>query len=342
MTTPTSLKDLQHTHGHAAPKMGMREIATLDKKKQFPAMLEAFKREIALALPSQLTPERMARLALTAFNQNPKLADAQPSTVFASVLIAAQLGLEIGVDGQAYIVPYYDNKARCLKAQLIPGWKGLVQLVNNAKEATVWTGAVFKGDRFDYALGDSPHVKHQPTGESDETKANLLYVYAVGRVHDSHWPVIEVWPLAKVQRHLDRYNKQGDAHYAKSNDNNFIQYGRKVALLQVLKYMPKSAQLRAAEAIDAHGQSAIDLKDVLEGEWSHVAADAETGDDAGQDSQQGQQAEQQRDTGTRQTASNSDAAGPSGAAPSAPAAASEPSPEPTGRRRAARRIADPE
>lgn len=278
--TTTAALRAQHspTTALAAKPKTMSEIVKLDRKRQFPAMLEAFKGQIQMALPEHLTAERMARLAMTAFNNNPQLALCEPNSVFASVILASQLGLEIGVDGEAFLIPYNDRN-RGKIAQFIPGWKGLVKLVNQAKMATVWTGAVFEGDKFDFALGDSPHITHQPTGKSDEIKKNLLYTYAVGRIHDAQWPVIEVWPVGKINRHLARYNKVGDRHYALKDDTNFIAYGRKVALLQVIKYMPKSVKLIAATAIESGGMSAVDLKDVIEGDWTNIAADAAAAED---------------------------------------------------------------
>lgn len=270
MSAPTSLSDLQQRSGTAPRANPMATISAMDRDKQFPAMLQAFKSQIHAALPDHLSPDRMARVALTAFRLNPKLAECEPMSVFSSVLLSAQLGLEIGVDGQGFLVPYYDKNRRTYICQFIPGWKGYVELVNRAGQASVWTGAVFKGDAFEYELGDRPFVRHKPLGESDEVKANLTHVYAVGRVHGAEIPVIEVWPVAKVIRHLNRYNKQGDKHYALKDDTNFVAYGRKVTLLQVIKYLPKSVQLRAAQAIEAHGSAAADLKDVINGEWANV------------------------------------------------------------------------
>jgi recombination protein RecT len=199
-------------------------------------------------------------------------------SVFKSVVVLAQMGLEIGIDGQAYLVPY---KGECTP---VPGWKGYVHLVNNAGKATVWTGAVFEGDKFDFQLGDEPYCRHQPTGQVDETKANLRFVYAIGKLAATGEKVIEVWPVAKVLRHLKRFNKVGDKHYALKDDNNFIAYARKVALLQVVKYLPKSVddrRLEAAQAIEAHGSSAVDLKDVIDGDWTNVTADAGEPDTGG-------------------------------------------------------------
>lgn len=267
--TLDSLRSKEPAPPARAPK-SLAEINALPRERQAPAMLEAFKSQLAVALPAHLTADKMASTALTAMRQNQVLLQCDPMSVFASVLLSAQLGLEIGVDGQAYLVPYKKNgKYICT---FVPGWKGYVELVNRAGRATVWTGVVFKGDRFDYALGDSPFIKHQPMGECDETQANITHVYAVGRIHGAHWPVIEVWPIARVIRHRNKFNKVGDSHYSFSNDDSFIGYARKVPLLQVLKYMPKSVELRVAQASDGRGD--VDLRDIIEGDWTNLSAAA--------------------------------------------------------------------
>lgn len=203
--------------------------------------LDKMKPQMALALPKHLTADRMARLALTAFSQTPKLRRCTPQSIAGSLMTAAQLGLEPNVGGQGYLVPY---KETCT---FVPGWRGLVDLVNRSGRATVWTGAVRVGDEFEYQLGDAPFVKHKP-GEADDD-VPFTHVYAVGRVRDAQMPVLEVWTRAKVDKHLRRYNKVGDEHYARASENNFEMYGRKVALLQVLKYMPSSIELEKAVAV---------------------------------------------------------------------------------------------
>lgn len=332
-TTPAALRQRENpTTLPVRATRSLAQILEMPREKQFPAMLESFKREIALALPSHLTPDRMARLAMTAFSQNAALAKCDPKSVFSAVILSSQLGLEIGVDGQAYLVPYKG------KATFVPGWKGYVELINRAGKAGVWTGAVYEGDKFEFALGDSPFVRHQPTGQSEETKKNLRYVYAIGRVHGAQWPVIEVWPIAKVTRHLNRYNKVGDGHYALKDDTNFVAYARKVALMQVMKYMPKSVELRAAMAAEHVTADKLDLGDVIEGEWSNLAADADAhgdidGDGTTQNAEQdGQQpaAAATNDSGAAGAGTPSAARGGEGAT-----AASESQPQPSrGRGRA--------
>ena len=260
----------------------LRSAATgqpLSKKEptSFPQLLTAYKSQIAAALPKHISGDRMLRVALTAFRQNPKLAECEPRSVFAACVVGAQLGLEPGILGQAYLVPYNDRKNRIMICQFIPGWQGLVDLVNRSGRASVWTGAVYKGDEFEYEYGSNPHIHHKPNpdGGDDGDPANLLYVYSVGRVKGSEFPVIDVQSNLKVRRHRDRYNKVGDAHYSYEN---FEMYARKVPLMQVLKYMPKSIEMQNAVVVSYGADSGhvIDIKEAMDGTFLPPAGEIDT------------------------------------------------------------------
>jgi recombination protein RecT len=209
----------------------------------FPEMLTQFKDQIALALPKHLNPDRMARVALTEFRKNPALAECDPKTIFASIIVASQLGLEPGVMGQAYLIPYGKQ------CQLVPGWQGYVDLVSRAGRATVRTGVVRPGDHFSYDMGTAVNIVHTVTDKTDY-EAPFTHVYAIGKVRGAEEPNIEVWTNKQVEAHLKRYNKVGNRHYAKQNSHNLEMYGRKVVLLQVIKYLPKSVELQTAAGLD--------------------------------------------------------------------------------------------
>lgn len=224
--------------------------------KSLSTFLDKYKGQIANALPKHISPDRMVRLTMTAFSQNTALQKCDLHSIFGSVVVAAQLGLEIGVGGQGYLVPYGG------KATFVPGWQGLVDLVSRAGRATVWTGAVYRGDDFDWALGDMPYIKHRP-GDGGDSWKDITHVYAVGRVNGSQFPVIEVWTMDRVVKHLNKFNKVGGRHYAlEKNGQNMEMYARKVVLLQVLKYMPKSIEVQravdVATAVDANKPFTID------------------------------------------------------------------------------------
>jgi recombination protein RecT len=238
------------------------------KPLDFPAMLKAYGSEIARALPKHMNGDRLSRIALTEFRKQPKLNQCDPRSVYAAVIMASQLGLEPGINGQCYLIPY---KNEC---QFIPGWKGLVDLINRTGRATVWTGAIFEGDEFDWGLGDRPFVMHRPCGEDDIRL--MTHVYAVGRVNGSDYPIIEVWPVKKVWKHRDRYNKVGDKHYSFRHPE---MYARKVVLLQVIKYLPSSIEISTALDMDyAANQGTQHLNnplEVIEGTYMPVVEELE-------------------------------------------------------------------
>src|SRR5690606_17913675 len=71
----------------------------------------------------------------------------------------------------------------------------------------------------------------------------MTWVYACGQVNGSERPVIEAWPIERVWKHRDKFNKVGQRHYSFTHPE---MYARKVVLLQVLKYLPRSIELSNA------------------------------------------------------------------------------------------------
>lgn len=191
---------------------------------------------IEMALPKHLNPDRMLRLALTCFSTTPALRNCTAQSILSSVVVASQLGLEPGVAGQGYLIPY---KNTCT---FVPGWQGLVGLLNNTGRATAWTGAVYEGDTWEFELGSRPSCRHVP-GPNYGDPDQIIWVYACGKVNGSEQPVIEAWTKERVIKHRNRYNKVGERHYSYAH---FEMYARKVVLLQVLKYMPRSIELNNA------------------------------------------------------------------------------------------------
>lgn len=231
----------------------MAEVSLIINPKTIHAELEKMKPEMERALPQHVKAERLARIALTQLRMNPKLFSCTRESFFGALLTAAQLGLEPGVNGQCYLIPYkkgvkvngqWQDRYICT---LVPGWKGYIDLVARSERASVWTGAVRAGDFFEYQLGSNPSLEHKP---GDKDTGAFTHVYAVGWIKGAQWPIIEVQSRAKVENHLAQYNKVGDDHYAKKDENNFEMYGRKIALLQVIKYLPSSVELREAAALD--------------------------------------------------------------------------------------------
>lgn len=247
--------------------------------------------EFAKLLGNRMDPVRFTRIAYSQVKLNPKLAEDVPG-LLTCIALAATLRLEPGVMGHCYFVPYGGKKG--IRNQFITGWQGHVDLVTRANKATVRTLAVREGDEFDCDLGSKPFVHYRPMPDGDEDR-DLIMTVAIGHVVNmTEFPQIEVWPMPRLVKHLNRYNKVGDRHYALSTgsklerSHNFEMYARKIPLLQVVKYLPKSVEWQAAAELDYQADAG---KQILNLQTAAAVINGEPVIDAVEDEQETQPAQ---------------------------------------------------
>lgn len=211
----------------------------------FSGFMDKFKPQLALALPKHMTADRMARLALTAFSTSTNLQKCDAKSIAASIMTAGQLGLEPGVNGQGYLIPYGTT------CTFVPGWKGLVDLVSRSGRGTVFTGVIFKDQSYTFTDGARRDLVIHNETDLDAPE-DITHAYAIGWVKDAAMPIIELWSVEKIRKHRDKYNKVGAKHYS---FRDWEMYARKIPLLQVLKYMPASIELANAIAVSHASES---------------------------------------------------------------------------------------
>jgi recombination protein RecT len=211
----------------------------------FSNFMDKVKPQLALALPKHMTADRMARLAMTAFSSSPQLQNCDQKSIAAAIMTAGQLGLEPGVNGAGYLIPYGRT------CTFVPGWKGLVDLVSRSGRGTVYTGVIFNDQRYEFRDGAKRDLII--LNESDlDAPEDITHAYAIGWVKDAAMPIIELWTVGKIRKHRDKYNKVGQKHYSY---RDWEMYCRKVPLLQVLKYMPCSVEMSNAISISHASES---------------------------------------------------------------------------------------
>ena len=145
------------------------------------ALIERMKPQLALALPRGLSVDRFARVVLTDVLRNPRLADCDPRSFAGALLQSAQLGLETGVLGFAYLVPFRNNKANRLDCQLIPGYKGLIQLARRSGQISgLDPRVVHAKDKFKVRYGTARGIDHDPfSGDGDPGAFVAAYAVAL-------------------------------------------------------------------------------------------------------------------------------------------------------------------
>ncbi len=255
--------------------------ANSEQPQSFPAMLEQFKGEIARALPKHINPDRMARIALTAFRMTPKLGECDPRSVFAAVIQSSQLGLEVGLMGEAHLVPFGNQ------CQLIPGYTGLMKLARNSGLVVdIYAESVRINDKFTLKLGMERDMQHEPLtaqggfSASDEERGEIVGFYAVGVLKDGSRTFIAMSrkEVEKIRDGSKGY--QAAKKYKKEStwDTDFCAMGLKTAIRRLCKWLPESPELATALALDENaGQQNLNVDDAINGTFSPVV-DVETGE----------------------------------------------------------------
>lgn len=154
----------------------MSEAVTKRDENSLRALVEgdAFKAQVAKALPKHLTPDRFIRIACTAMLKTPKLMECTQTSVFNALLSLSQLGLE--PDGRrAHLIPYGNV------CQLIVDYKGLVELaMRSGNVANIHADVVCDNDEFVYDRGQI--TKHAINFR--EKRGNVFAAYATVRFKD--------------------------------------------------------------------------------------------------------------------------------------------------------------
>ncbi len=255
----------------------LKAIATGQEQKKpnnFPAMLEAYKGEIARALPRHLNADTMTRVALTCFRMNPKLAECQPASVFASVIQASQLGLRPGMLGECYLIPYKDQ------CTLQIGYQGMLELVRRSGLVdSIGAYLVHEKDEYKVQFGTEPGVTHIPHIEGDPGQVKFGYAVAKLKGGGTH---VEVMTLDEIHRIRNRsQNVRNAKKYDKETpwDTDFEEMARKTLIRRICKYLPKSNEMASAlvlnDAADRGAQN-LSITDAINGTFVPPPIDGES------------------------------------------------------------------
>lgn len=164
--------------------------ASRDVAVQAPTLgsqLKAMIPEFARAMPASMSADRLARIALTEVRRNPALADCTPGSFFGALMQCATLGVEPGLLGHAYLVPFNNRKAQCKEVQFILGYKGMLDLVKRSGqvEGTPTAAIIHENDLFDLfrdntgeVFNHTPYWLRKDSAQTEPGKIIGAYVYA--------------------------------------------------------------------------------------------------------------------------------------------------------------------
>lgn len=193
--------------------------------------------QMQAALPRHLTVERLTRIALTTIRTTPRLLECSQESLLAAVMQAAQLGLEPGLLGQCYFVPFGG------RVQFIIGYKGLIDLARRSGEiASIAAGAIYSNDKFRYRKGFDEVLEHEPNFQ-DRGELCGFYAYALTKDGGRFAEVMTLQDIQKIRKR------------SKAGDNgpwvtDFEEMGKKTVVRRLAKYLPLSIEIASNIAED--------------------------------------------------------------------------------------------
>ncbi len=267
---------IKKTTGEITAKQG--------KPKTLNDYIKLMEPEIKKALPSVITPERFTRMTLTAVRSTPGLASCDHMSFLAAMMSAAQLGLEPNTPlGQAYILPYKNNKKGITEVQFQIGYKGLIDLAYRSGEVeVVQAQCVYENDKFECEYGIEPKLKHIP---AEGERGKMIKVYAMFRTKSGGYG-FEVMSRKDIEDHAKKYSKAYASSFSPWK-TNFEEMAKKTVLKKVLKYAPLKSDFVRSVVQDETVKNEISQDmyevpaeqiDYVDVEYKEPAVDKQTGE----------------------------------------------------------------
>lgn len=221
-------------------------------------LVPAYKRLVEMqpyldkALPIHMCSDRLIMLAYSELKKNPALNKCTVESICGTIMSCAQLGLEPGISGMVYLVPYGD------KATLMLGYKGMIELSHRSERITsVEAACVYQNDEFSMKRGTSPAIEHQP---SISERGPMIGVYAVVTMKNGYkqFDFMNMHDVNKIRNRP----KGGGAAWA----TDMEQMAQKTVIRRLLKLIPSSISLNNAIALDEAAERGDQrMGDVVEG-----------------------------------------------------------------------------
>ena len=200
------------------------------KPKTIFDVIQAGAKQFATALPKHINSDRFVRIAITTIRQNPKLAQCNQESLLGALMVSAQLGLEPGVLGQCYLIPY----GRECQFQI--GYKGMIELLRRSGQLKdIYAYCVYENDEFEMTYGLNRDLKQKPNLHD---RGNFIGCYCVAVLKDDA-RAFEYMTKEEIEAHGKKFSKTyGNGPWK----TDFEAMAHKTVVKKMLKWLPVSVE----------------------------------------------------------------------------------------------------
>ena len=237
-------------------KEQLKQSPAQTKPKTIEDYLKQMAPAMAQALPKHMDVDRLTRLAMTTIRTTPELKTADLPSLLGAVMQAAQLGLEPGLLGHCYLLPFKNKKKGITEVQFIIGYKGMIDLARRSGQIQkIYAHAVYEKDEFEYELGLEPKLKHKPSTEAD--RGAFIGAYAVAHFKDGGYQ-FEFMPKSEIEKRKSRSKAASSQFSPWATD--YEEMAKKTVIRHMWKYLPISVEIQQQVAYDEG--TARSIKDI--------------------------------------------------------------------------------
>jgi recombination protein RecT len=219
-------------------------------------MSPAMQQRLAMALPRHVDEKRLVQLYLGECKRIPGLMECTGDSLAGALMECANLGLDIGVRGHAWVLPYWSKQARSKVATLIVGYKGMLDLAwRSDKIKGAYAHEVKTGDEFEYQFGSDQFIRHIP--EEEGQRGEITHAYAgVETIHGGK--ILDVMPIAAIEKVRERSRSGAENKGPWKTD--YPAMCVKTVVRRMLKLAPCSVELSTAIEHDERGDLGLDQR----------------------------------------------------------------------------------
>lgn len=217
---------------------------------QLTSLITEMTPEFQKAMPQGAEAAQLVRDAITCVRLTPKLAECDSQSVLGALMTTAQLGLHVGVLGQAWPVPFWDRNAGRMKAQLIIGYQGYQELAHRSgKVASFIPRTVYENDEFDIDYGINGTLVHKPARKGPRGAA--IGYHSIGRYTNGGYDFFYM-SREEMEEWRDKFatTRRRDGTIFGPWVDHFDSMANKTTQRILSKSIPKSRELAIASYVD--------------------------------------------------------------------------------------------
>ena len=201
--------------------------------------LEKMAEKFSEALPRQMDVNKFISVAKLTLNKNPRLLQADKTSLMQTFMKAAQDGLYL--DGKEAAAVQYGQSV-----QYIPMVEGIIKVLHNSGLIkTLCAEVVYENDLFDYELGTKQHITHKPLITGDRGKPVCVYAIAVTTNQGEYYEVMNMAEIDKC-RQVSKASSSPHSPWVKW----FDQMAKKTVIHRIAKRLPKNDAINSVVSID--------------------------------------------------------------------------------------------